>query len=176
MPPVNAVEIATIAWALMDKSRAFTMIELLVVVTILMVFFGLSIAYYGSFNEQKKLERDTNKLIDVLSLAQKKAGVGDLGTNNCLNFSGYTVSFTSGSYMMTLSCSPSCSETGCSNTFNLQPGISLSSTAGSVTFKKLSTGIDLPEIALTVTNTSTNRCKKITISGTGLISENPACP
>ncbi|QQG43925.1 MAG: prepilin-type N-terminal cleavage/methylation domain-containing protein [Candidatus Roizmanbacteria bacterium] len=61
----------------MEQIKGFTLIELLVVVTIMMLFSGLSIAYFNEFTNKQKLDGIARNVIDVLELAKKKADTGD---------------------------------------------------------------------------------------------------
>jgi Tfp pilus assembly major pilin PilA len=70
----------------MDKSnkivfssfvKAFTLIEIIIVVAIMILFAGLSIGYYNDFTQQKKLISATTKIVDVLELVKKKTLSGD---------------------------------------------------------------------------------------------------
>ena len=63
----------------------FTLIELLIVISVILLFSGLSLAAYNNFNEEKKLEAETRKFVEVLELAKKKVISGDktgLGVTN----------------------------------------------------------------------------------------------
>ena len=62
----------------MDKSKGFTLIELIVVMGILSIFSGIFLARYNENASQLKLKNEAKKLIDVLELAKKKALNGDL--------------------------------------------------------------------------------------------------
>lgn len=72
--------IVTIVSAHTDKSNmknGYTLIELLIVITIIALFSGLSLAYYNNFSETKKLDADTAKFLNVIELARKKAVSSD---------------------------------------------------------------------------------------------------
>lgn len=100
-------EYATIVLVLMVKNRrAFTFIELLVSVSVIILFSSMVLAYYNQQTAYKRLDQDTDKLIDVLELAKKKAIAGDVGTRTDCNFYGYTVTFavSNTAYTLWISC------------------------------------------------------------------------
>jgi prepilin-type N-terminal cleavage/methylation domain-containing protein len=74
---------------------AFTLIELIISLVVISLLSGITLAYYNKLNASKKLEQETNKLIDVLELAKNKALTNDLGNQNAseCNLKGYAVEF-----------------------------------------------------------------------------------
>jgi prepilin-type N-terminal cleavage/methylation domain-containing protein len=69
-----------------NKQKGFTLFELVIVLTITSIFFGISIASYNTYTNQKKLENEAHKLADLMELAKTKAGARDiaLATGNCV--------------------------------------------------------------------------------------------
>jgi len=61
----------------LNSSTSFTLIELVIVITFILMFTGFSIGYYGQFTEQKKLENETKKIGTILNLARAKTISGD---------------------------------------------------------------------------------------------------
>lgn len=61
----------------MKYERSFTLIELLIVVSFILLFTGISITYYDRYTEQKKLENASKKMSEVLDLAHAKTITGD---------------------------------------------------------------------------------------------------
>ena len=98
----------------MDKnkiSNSFTIIELLIVVAIIALFSGLSLAYYNNFGQQAKLKEEARKIVDVLELAKKKANSGDIppGVTCSSGFNGYQVKGTDKkTYLLSLCCGGQC--------------------------------------------------------------------
>lgn len=64
------------------KNFSFTLIEIIVVVGLIILMTGLSLATYNKYNLQKSVDAETQKFIDVLELAKKKASAGDV--SQCL--------------------------------------------------------------------------------------------
>lgn len=94
------------------KNRGFTLIEILISITIIILFSGITLAYYNNFTEDQKLKSESKRLISVLALARKMASAGvisdptqcDISANYVFN--GYKVTFTSdSSYTLQQSCS-----------------------------------------------------------------------
>jgi prepilin-type N-terminal cleavage/methylation domain-containing protein len=92
------------------SSKGFTLVELIVVVSIIMIFSGMSFAYYNSFTSSKKVEKEAQQLLDILQSARQRAITGENasegGTYICSManpFAGYRVDIISGGTSYTLS-------------------------------------------------------------------------
>jgi len=73
--------------------QGFTLIEILVIVMAIGLFFGLSLRYFNDFNEVKKLESESEKIAETLRQARKSALSGDrsqLSGDTCI-LSGFRV-------------------------------------------------------------------------------------
>ena len=58
----------------MDRNKfSFTLIELLIVISIISILSTVGLAYYNKYGEEVKLKNSANQLADVLELAKKKA-------------------------------------------------------------------------------------------------------
>ncbi len=152
---------------------SFTLIESLVIVAIIIIFTGFSLAYYNNFTEEKKLETEVKKLVDVLELAKKKASAGDLYTP-CSDFRGYQVTVISSSYSLQFCCGDSCGTA--IQTYNFPTNI-ISTTSKTVIFNPLSAKTT-ENSTITVKNTSLSKCVDLTIAASGLITEGAkySCP
>jgi len=94
---------------MVKNKQAFTLIEVLVSVTIIILFSGMIMAYYNQQTAYKKLAQDADKLVDVLELAKKKAMAGDLdnyyNTGGCsTGYVGWQVFFSGSNYFLDLRC------------------------------------------------------------------------
>ncbi|NMB83757.1 hypothetical protein GYA28_00530 [Candidatus Roizmanbacteria bacterium] len=162
------------------NNDSFTLIEIVLVIFIITLFSGMSLAYYNNYTEEQKLKAETEKIIDVLELVKKKAVSGDLSGQNCTNFLGYQVAFTSNQYSFKLMCEPDCGGTDCDlyeNYFSLPTSLSLTSDNGSILFKPLSNGVNISSVNnITVTNNRLSKCKKISVAPNGLIDRVSVCP
>ena|SRR3989338_2138095 len=77
--------------------KGFTLIEILVVASAIILFFGISLRYFNDFNELKKLEVETENLAETLRQARKSAASGDksqFATETCI-LTGYSVIYSS---------------------------------------------------------------------------------
>lgn len=148
------------------KRHGYTLFELLVVITIIILFTGISLAYYNSFNEQKRLETETKKFVETLELAKKKTISGD---KPCDAYNGaYSVEWQTATYKLISS--------GCAEqlSYNLPAGITFLA-ASSLTFRPFGLGTT-PDCAV-VKNNNAGKCRKVTIESSGTITEivNPSC-
>ncbi len=103
--------------------RAYTLIELIIVVGILMFFSGLVITQYNAYSEQARLKAETQKLADMLELARKKAQSQELDSN-CTSgsFNGYEVKLLSNGYTLNYCTAANCA-TYCTDTNRSLPNI-----------------------------------------------------
>jgi len=86
---------------------AFTLVELIVVITVITLLSGILLAKYNDFTEAQKLETKTQKLVDALELAKKKASASDLTPDvggTCDSFGGYKVTVTPLRYSLIMVC------------------------------------------------------------------------
>ena len=148
--------------------RSFTLIELLVTTTIILIFGGLSLAYYNNFTQEKSLKNEALKLVNTLEIAKKKANSGEV--QNCSSFCGYQFSVNSNSYAVNICCT--CDTNGnCANptpiiTYSLPSNInSLNSFA--TMFKPLSPLVTPGSIQLK--NNNITQCEQISINKAGVV-------
>jgi len=148
--------------------KAFTLIELLAVTTIILIFSGLSLAYYNNFNQEKALKSEAGKLVDIFELAKKKAKSGDLSGRACNGgFNGYEINLTNSGYDLYLRCGGvRVSSSLFSYTF--PSGIVISTGSGSYFFRELTTYSTSGTIQ--IKNSAISKCLIITISPSGTIS------
>lgn len=176
MDLVSVVLHVTIAPARMDNDkRGFTLIELIIVVFIVVLFAGLSLANYGQFNEEKKLDDEAKKLSAILYLARTKATAADTDPNlaPCSDFQGYRVLFTSAppsyTYMM---------ERNCGGTYKsvqaqtLSSNITFNTAVSQILFKPLNAGTDLTsKTKIIIKSTTLEKCIDIQVAPSAVIDE-----
>lgn len=151
------------------RNAGFTLIELVVVISIIALMTGLSIATYNNFNLEQKLTTDAKKLVDTLDLARKRTLSADLAQNTCDNFNGYSVTVAANAVTTSICCSGSCTAV---NSYSFQQGIDAATTA-SFAFKALTANTTASAIKLR--NTSLGKCIPINITANGIITESPKC-
>ena len=153
-----------------NNNKGFTFIELIIVVFVLLLFTGLTIANYGNFNEEKKLEDELKRLSSVLHLARTKAVAADADPNlpACADFKGYYATISAASYKLERSCAGTPDEV---QTYSLPANI-ISKTTLQILFKPLNAGTDLPSVTtVTLRNNILDKCIDIQISPSGTIKE-----
>lgn len=157
------------------KKKAFTLIEIIIVVTIISLFSGGTIAYYNQSVNKKKLDSAVQKLDDVLHLMQKKAMAGDIYTT-CSNFTGYQVRFNPTGYTTYFCCDNNCSNSTQISTYKLESPLTLSSSNNTIYFKPLTGDINSSvNITVKITNPTTDKCSLFTIEPSGLMTLASIC-
>jgi prepilin-type N-terminal cleavage/methylation domain-containing protein len=84
--------------------KGFSLIEILVVITIISILSGLGLASYNDDQARRSLQQETEKLADILALARKKTQANDIQNYDCPNFNGYKVYITEPGYRFALCC------------------------------------------------------------------------
>jgi prepilin-type N-terminal cleavage/methylation domain-containing protein len=153
---------------MVKRTNAFTIIELLIVTAIILIFASISIAYFNYFTEEKKLENEAKKLINVMDLAKKKASSGDQ-FGACTDLTGYSVDVGASSYVMKGCCTGTCSETIAS--YSYDPAITATAGTGEIIFSLLSAGTNLSGTrSVILRNDISDQCITLTIGVNGLVS------
>lgn len=106
----------------------FTLIELIVVISILLMISGGVIANYNNFNENQRIKQIALTLKTNLRFAQTKALSGDKpkAPFSCAELDGYTVTFSATQYSVQADCAAPDNSQGDITTVNLPTGITLS--------------------------------------------------
>jgi len=151
----------------MKKSKGFTLIELIVVISIMIVFIGTTLVQYNNFTEQTKLKNEGKKLVDVLELAKKKALSADLQDKNCTNFTGYRVTISSGSYLLSFGCALAYSTV---QNYNLTTNMTVTTGTGDYNFSPLMNNPIFISNTIRLKNSVINKCVAVSISAIGIVS------
>ena len=153
----------------MDKSKGFTLIELIVVMGILSIFSGIFLARYNENASQLKLKNEAKKLIDVLELAKKKALTADLFDKNCTDFTGYRVIISSGSYSLSFGCASVYSVV---QNYNLLTNITATVGTGNYNFSPLMINPNFISNTIRLKNSAISKCIDILVSPIGIFELN----
>ncbi len=159
--------------------RGFTIIEFLIIFSMIGLLTTLSIASYNAFTESFKIKNEVLNAVAVLSLAQKRAIAGEdvSGDGSCLGktFDSFIVSFAANAgYTMQGQCVDGVGAKTAYGTpveYNIDPlnkNVAILDTL-TVTFSKL-TGVPDDVKVIRFENSSNKECVQIDIAATGLIS------
>lgn len=139
----------------------FTIIEVVIAVTIIGILSTLGISSYVTFNQTKTLEHESYKMVEALELGKKRALSGE---KICGTYAGtYTFDWTTTSYSL--------SPNGCSQLFSyLFPAVIQASSSGSVTFQPFGLGTG-SSTCIMLHHEISDKCRKITLNAAGTVSE-----
>jgi len=159
--------------------KGFTLIEMMVVISIIAIIFSISVSSYVTFNRNQILQQAAEGVRSDLRLAQNKALAGQDPSSSCSaphTLLGYRFSISGSSYSISVFCSsddPSEPIRTPIKTVDLSSqNITLSTTpAGAkIIFLVLGRGVDLDAVAPTVlTISANNQSRLIDISPEGVI-------
>lgn len=152
--------------------KAFTLIELIVVVSISMMFFGLTLARYNNNAGQLKLKNEAKKLVDVFELAKKKALSADLPITPgpiptfCPDFTGYQIKILEGSYSLLFGCASVYTPI---QNYNLTSNISIISGTGDYNFPPLMNNPNFSDSSIVFYNSAIGKYVEVTVSPIGIV-------
>jgi len=144
--------------------QGFTLIEILVIVMAIGLFFGLSLRYFNDFNEVKKLEYESEKIAETLRQARKSALSGDrsqLSGETCI-LSGYRVdvSVSENAYSQFAICDGDKLVSQTDLPLEINPCQS-----ASIFFKQF--GLGATDGLIKIINTRSSKCREISINESG---------
>jgi prepilin-type N-terminal cleavage/methylation domain-containing protein len=128
-------------WIKSTIHTGFTLLELLVVVSIITMLIVGATAGYGNFSNKNLLKQTMLTLKNDLRLAQTNALSGKKPQSDCTKLTGYSVSFTDVSYVIEPVCSPASLSTYPSILY--PSGIVMSSPPSPILFYGLSNGTNI---------------------------------
>jgi len=149
--------------------KGFTLIEIIITTSIILLLSGLSLTLTYNFNQEKILRNEALKLVNILEIAKKKANSGDLSGLTCNGgFNGYQVNVTSSGYSLWLRCGGnSVSSAVFSYNFPSSNNISIISGTGNYNFRELN--LTSTAGTIQIRNSNIGKCLTITISSSGVI-------
>lgn len=170
--------------------KGFSLIELIMVILLTVVFSALSLPYFNSSTEDKKLDQEAKYIVDFLELAKQKAAassVTEIDVASCTTFRGYRVVFDSSTAYRLRACCSSVAQPNaeCAYSKDLQlytvpSNISMtytsniSSPTNYIFFPVLDLGTNLlSQATITVRNSVNSKCIPIRINQVGVINEDP---
>ena len=158
--------------------NAFSLVEILVVVSIILLLTGFSVANYNNFNQENLLKKEVNKFIDVLSLVKTKAVTADINFDCKVEFSineefaGYQVGVDTSGYDFKQCCRNVATKaiSNCGSViqeYYFPANISKIAGELSIDFYPLVTGAS--GATVTIKNNSIDKCIDVLISINGVI-------
>lgn len=167
----------------MKKTKtAFTLIEIMVVVSIILIFTGMSLVYYNVFTQERLLNTETDKLVSVLEIAKKNStSASEAASANCpstYQFRGNAITFTSTkTYTISNCCAAletdatSCPDTV--NTYKMKDPVNISNSPSTISFDKLygtATAMSII-VRLGTGTTNSTKCYTVTVSSVGVVTK-----
>jgi prepilin-type N-terminal cleavage/methylation domain-containing protein len=135
-----------------SMKQGFTLIELIVAVTIMMVLLSVTIVGFSSYNQKQRVKQAALSLKSDLHMARTNATSGKkpISCTSDETFEGYDVSFTTSSY----SVAPSCSSTGQVDveTVVLPTGVTFDPIPSFFTYYPLTQGASTPPSQIILTD------------------------
>lgn len=150
------------------RNKGFSLIELLVVTTVIVSLTGLAISNYTSFTDVQKIRQAGRTLKNNLRFVQTRAtsGVKPVTCDDTNPLSAYRVTFTATTYSYQAVCSTGVA--GTMSSISLPNGLSFSPLPAAFDFRVL-TGSATRDTILILTNSS--RSYAIQINGNGNIED-----
>ncbi|OGK17047.1 hypothetical protein A2774_01305 [Candidatus Roizmanbacteria bacterium RIFCSPHIGHO2_01_FULL_39_12c] len=157
------------------NNLGYTLIEILIVSSIIVIFSGILLASYNNFTQIKNLEQEVSFLADTLSLAKSKTQAADieLACSGVEEFGGYTVELDSSGYVMKQCCRDAISN----NIGNCSAGLQsrqfasrIINLTGTVTIEFFPVSAGASMNTVTLKNEIIEKCSDITVLSSGIIS------
>ena len=149
--------------------KGFTLVELLIAISILVMLLGVGLASFNSFNRRERLKQTALTLKSTLRLAQTKAISVEKPTSGCTSFVGMRKHFTANSYSMEHECSPE-GAVGATDTVTLSGGIAFSPVPADFTFMTQTNTINI-SAATSITIINGTESYIITVSPNGSVND-----
>ncbi len=149
-------------------TNGFTLIELIIVVSILLLMMGGSLATFNSFNDQKNIEAEGKKFASTVDLLKKKAISGD--TSDCsagMETTDYRITYNQNSYSIQVQCDTVITTL---QTFTLPLNFSFT-TSDTIIFVSQGSGTLSDVNPIIISNANNSKCYKLTVHQTGVLDE-----
>lgn len=153
---------------MLKKLLGFTIIELLITISVMALLFGIGAAKYISFNQGQIIKQAAQKLRSDLRVAASRAITGE--KDNCTGvFDGYLVNINSSNYTIKSQCSivpgPGNTYGTTTTTVSVSPLV-LSPAATTIFFKALGQGVNA---AASITLSGFSKTETVTVNLSGEI-------
>jgi prepilin-type N-terminal cleavage/methylation domain-containing protein len=154
-------------------TKGYTLIELLIVVAIVLIFTGLSLAYYNQYTDETTLRSEAKQVIDVIELAKKKASSSDTEGDNICVLSDYRLVVAApNKYSLQWQCAGDASPSTVKE-YTLANGLSF---GGDITiiFKPMTAGVSFEpsgQNQIDIRHLGLDKHIAITVSSAGIVTE-----
>lgn len=164
------------------KNYGYSLVEIIIVVTIIVLFTGLGVASYSRFTAQQEVDGETNVILNLLETARSKSINRDLDQKsflNCEPFGGYKLKIdkTTQKYLLSVQCGAD-GNYDAIRSFPMKATVGINAPVAEITFEpdtgNVSSCAD-QNCIITIDNVTADRCKQITIPNIGGI-EAKDCP
>lgn len=156
----------------MNKNLGFSLIEVLISISIIIIFSGMGMVYYNNFTEQKKLDQETKRFTDTLELAKVKSSSGDTslcqGVETTPMIKKYSVDVNTTSYKLAPEC---LTGTPVPLNYEVPNNIQIGVTGAPQRISFDPQMIQIAPICLFFKNISLNKCTYVNVEKTGIISD-----
>lgn len=150
--------------------QGFSLIELIVSVSIMILIVGGVVTSYNSYNDQQKIRQVALTLKSDLRLAQSSATGSKVPTSQpCTDFAGFVVSAGEQSYTIGPTCSEGTTYDEAVTTM-LPPGVQLSMNPSSFTFFPIGRGVSA-DVQITIASEQTAFRCIVSITRIGLVND-----
>jgi len=147
----------------LNRRKGATLVELIVMIAAISLFFGIGSRAYTNFNTSKKLEGETKRLVEFLEVAKKRIMSGDKSSiSSSCTVSSYSVVISPSSYLLSAQC-PTDIQVG--STYELSDNYSLSP----VTVKFELFGLGSNAACTILTDNNETICRTISVDTAGTI-------
>lgn len=142
--------------------KGFSLIELLIAMSIIIIVVGGVVANYDKFNSRQVLKQTAQTLKNDLRLAESGAITAQKPASGCTQLFGYQVAFTQSSYSVQADCSEGL--VGVMTTVTLPGGITFASVPSPILFGVLTQGV-ASDVTVTVTSSAGSYAISVSRSG-----------
>lgn len=147
-----------------QAGNGFSLVELLVSITVLSLIFGLAIASYSRFNRRERIKQAGQTLRTDLRYAQTRAISAQKPDSGCTTFTGMRFTFVSGGYTIAHECTEGV--VGAGDTKTLPDGVTFSPVPSAFTFLALTRrSSHSADQTLTLTNGTDSYSVQVTREG-----------
>lgn len=151
---------------------AFTLIEIIIVVSIIIIISTFSLTIYARNIREQKFKYEVSRYVEVLNYAKQNAILQNTeGHPDCYEYSGYRVQMTGKTYTLQLCCSENCNSPIDIQIYqDIHPSIQFTEYTD-IHFREKAGGVEGGDKTIIIQSTTLNTCVNIKITSTGLISQ-----